>query len=280
MNLPITPLLWLNGRLEPMATARIDPADRGWTLGDGVFETLYCAAGSVAHLAAHLARLAEGARVLDLPPLPAENELAAAVAATLAANHLECGPAVVRLTATRGIAARGLLPPAQPQPTLMITTTAAPPLSAEPISAVIATVTRRNELSPLSRIKSLNYLDGILAKIEARDRGAEEAILLNTRGLVAETTIANLLAVIDGRLVTPPVSDGALPGIIRRVLLEHAEAIEAPLTVAELLRADEVMVCNSLGLRPVVAIDRQPVGGSGTPGPVFARLTATGLLTG
>jgi len=125
-------------------------------------------------------------------------------------------------------------------------------------------VTRRNEHSPLARVKSLNYLDNILARREAAENGADDAILLNTRGRVAETTIANLFALIDGRVVTPSVAEGALPGIARGLILERLEVAERPLTLAELRRAGEIVLTNSLGVRPVVAVDGVPLtGGDG-----------------
>ncbi|MEI6984766.1 MAG: aminotransferase class IV [Rhodospirillaceae bacterium] len=284
---PKQPVLWLNGRLMPVAAVRIDPADRGWTLGDGVFETIYCPEGRPAHLDAHLDRFAEGAMVLAIPlPLTLAG-IALALASTLAANldtNLDTdrtGAAVVRLTLTRGVGPRGLLPPplSASLPTLLITSTLVTGVAVTAplgLSVIIATVTRRNEMSPLARIKSLNYLDGVLARIEAGSRGADDAILLNTKGLVAEATASNLLAVFGGRLVTPPVADGALPGIQRRAILDKAGACEASLSVSDLLRADEVISCNSLGLHPLVSIDGHPVG-TGAPGRVFARLASMGL---
>jgi branched-chain amino acid aminotransferase len=173
-----------------------------------------------------------------------------------------CGlmEASLRLTVTRGPAPRGVLPPSSPSPTVLMT---AVPAGASPGTALIAvaSVTRRNEHSPLSRIKSLNYLDSILARREAADHGADDAVLLNTQGRVAETTTANLFAVIDGVVVTPPVAEGALPGIARRLVLEALEVIERPLLLQELYRAEEIVLTNSLGVRPVAAVDGFALGG-------------------
>lgn len=242
-------MLWLGDRLVEEAQAHISPFDRGFTLGDGLFETLRLRGGAVLRPEAHLARLAAGATVLGLP-VPGL-DLGAALAATAQANGLSEG--VLRLTLTRGSGPRGVLPPAAPVPTLVITAAPAGP-ALPPARLVIARTTRRNELSPLAQVKSLNYLDGILARQEAARRGADDAVLLNTKERVAETTIANLFAVIDGALVTPPLADGVLPGVMRAaVMAEGAE--ERPLGAFDLERADEMFLTSALGIRSVGAIE-------------------------
>ncbi|HYE00558.1 MAG TPA: aminotransferase class IV [Alphaproteobacteria bacterium] len=249
--------IWLNGAILDAAAARIDPADRGFTLGDGLFETLRLKAGRPLRFAAHHARLAAGAALLRLPlPLDAA-DLDHAVIDTAAANGL--ADAAVRLTLSRGPGPRGVLPPAAPQPTLLI---AAAPYARPPAActAVVATVTRRNEHSPLSRLKTLNYLDLVLARQEAAERGADEAILLNTAGRVAEASIANVFALLDGCAVTPPPEEGALPGVLRAAALAEAAGAERPLTVDDLLRAEAVFLTNSQGIRRVSALDGRPVG--------------------
>ncbi|WP_454917548.1 aminotransferase class IV [Xanthobacter sediminis] len=245
--------LYLNGALLEAAEARIAPGDRGFTLGDGLFETLRVRDGAILRLEAHLGRLAHGAQVLGLP-LPGL-DLAGALEATRAANGLS--DAVLRLTVTRGEGPRGVLPPAAPSPTVLVTAAPmAPP--APPVRLIIASRTRRNERSPLSGVKSLNYLDNILARQEAAAAVADDAVLLNTRDLVAETSIANVFAVIDGRLLTPPLADGALPGVMRAAVLA-LEGDERSLTPADLGRAEEIFLTSSLGLRPVAALAGRPL---------------------
>lgn len=241
--------LWLGTGLVPQDGAAISPLDRGFTLGDGLFETLRVASGRVLRVEAHLARLGAGARVLGLP-LPTL-DLAAAIEATAAANALADG--ALRLTLTRGVGPRGVLPPADPVPTLVITAAPLPP-PAPPARLVIVDGTRRNERSPLAQVKSLNYLDNILARQEAAARGADDGVLLNTRDAVAETSIANLFAVIDGALVTPPRAAGVLPGIMRAEVLAHG-AVERLLTTADLMRADEIFLTSALGIRSVAALE-------------------------
>lgn len=240
--------LWLDGGLVDEAEACISPLDRGFTLGDGLFETLRVTGGAVLRLEAHLARLAAGTRVLGLP-LPAF-DLAAALAATAAANGLAEG--ALRLTISRGPGPRGVLPPASPLPTVVITAAPLPP-PLPPARLVIAESTRRNDRSPLARVKSLNYLDNILARQEAAGRGTDDAVLLNTRDRVAETSIANLFAVVAGELVTPPVSEGVLPGVMRAAVLAEG-ARERPLTPADLATASEIFLTSALGIRSVRAL--------------------------
>lgn len=235
----------LNGQLLDAATASIAITDRGFTLGDGLFETIRVRHSRVQRLPAHIARLTRGAQLLDFP-LP-DQELLEALEMVRTANDLEDG--VLRLTLTRGSGPRGVLPPPRPEPTLLITAAPMAPLP-PPARLIIATITRRNEMSPLSMVKSLNYLDNILARQEAATQQADDAVLLNTQGRIAETSIANIFAVIEGRLLTPPVQDGALPGVMRAAMLGQG-AQEQPLTSADLAGAEEIFLTSSLGIRPV-----------------------------
>lgn len=249
-------MLWLNGALLPADMARIDPADRGFTLGDGLFETIRVEQGVPRHLPRHLARLRAGCAVLALPCPWDDATIGTGIADLLGATGL--GAAALRLTLSRGVAARGVLPQGSVSPTLLIT--AGPlPAALPPARMIIAQSTRRNEHSPLSRIKSLNYLDSILARQEAMREGADDALLLNGQGLIAEATAANLFALIGGRLLTPPVADGALPGIARALLLEGGMAAESSLPPPALAEAEAVFLINSLGLRAVSAIGGRPV---------------------
>ncbi len=247
---------WLNGALLPRDAAAIAPDDRGFTLGDGLFETVRVAAGRPTHLPRHLHRLRAGAALLGIPVPWDDDVLHAAFAGTIGANAVQDGSA--RLTLSRGPASRGLLPPDTSRPTGLVTAAGASS-PAGPAHAILCTTTRRNECSPLSRIKSLNYLDGVLARIEADRRGAGDALLLNTQGLLAEASAANLLVLCGGRLLTPPVADGALPGIRRALLIERCGASEASLPPEALLRANAVFLSSSLGLRVVASLDGQPL---------------------
>lgn len=259
----------LNGQVIDAAEARLSIADRGFTLGDGLFETVKVVNTRPLRLDAHWRRLAEGAKVLRLT-LPLDRAgLDHAVATVLEANGL--GSAALRLTVSRGPGVRGLLPPDPATPTWVLTAGPLPPVPG-PARAVVAQDVRRNPHSPLARIKALSYLDNVLARIEAEEQGADEAVLLNTNGRVAETTIANLFAVLaDGTMVTPPVAEGALPGVRRAEMLERGLAVERPLDLAEVETAREVFLTNALSVRPLVALNGRPIG-DGMPGPLTRRL--------
>jgi len=241
----------MNGVLADSVATRIDPADRGFTLGDGVFETIRVSDGTPLHAARHFARLRHGADVLGIPLAFGSAAMLRAIDDVLNANRLV--DAAVRITLSRGPAARGLVPAATPKSTLLI---GAGPLqqALPPARLIIATTTRRNELSPLSRIKSLNYLDSILARREAEEAGADDALLLNTAGYVAEATAANVFLLLDGTWITPPEADGALPGIARALLLERGVAEERRVFASDVAEARAVFITNSLGRRAVRAI--------------------------
>lgn len=249
--------VWLNGDLVAGPAARIDPTDRGFTLGDGLFETIRAEAGRAVGLDRHWARLRQGTELLGIPLTWTDQGVGSAIERLLA--ELGLGAAAVRLTLTRGPAPRGVLPPIAPQPTLLIT--AGPlPEPAAPAHAILATGTRRNEFSPLTRVKSLNCLDNVLARREAAERGADEALLLNTRGDLTEATIGNLLLQAGGLLVTPPVRDGVLPGVMRARLLEVCGAIERTISPPDLFSADAALISNALGLRAIATVDGRPIG--------------------
>ena len=248
------PYLWLNFALLPAQTARIDPADRGLLLGDGLFETMAARDGTVPELARHFARLSAGAALLRLPVPITLEALDDACRALLAANGLQT--AALRLTLTRGPGPRGVLPPARPTPTLLLTTGPLPP--GGPLRLITASI-RRDETSPLSAVKTLNYLPGIVARIEAAEAGADDALLLNRQGLVAETSGATIFVRRGGLWFTPLVADGALPGILRATLLEAGRVREAPLSLPQLWHAEAIFAGNALSLRPVIALDGRPI---------------------
>ena len=262
-----------NGRLMDFAEARIDPTDRGFTLGDGLFETIAVRGATPARLDAHLARLRDGARVIGLDVPVSDQALADALSEVVEANHMVEG--LLRLTLTRGPAPRRLVQVDPAAPSLLITgwpgdlprDSTVP----EPVTAVISTRTRRNEHSPLSRIKTLNFLDSIIAAREAADRGTDDALLLNTRGNLAEATAASLFLVVDGRVVTPPVDDGAMPGVMRADVIRDLGAAENTLGPTDLAHASEAFLTNSLVIRPLTAVDGEPIG-DGNPGPVTAEV--------
>jgi len=244
---------WLNGSLVDIEQARIDPRDRGLLLGDGIFETLLAENGAVRHLDRHLARLNAAAKLLSIPVAYGDDEIKSALGRLLDKHRT-----ALRITLTRGVAARGLAPAENSQPTLMITAAPAPAPLAQ-MRVVVATHIR-NEKSVTSRIKSLNYLDNILARGEAVQAGVDEAIMCNSAGHIACASAANIFVVRDQVVFTPALQDGALDGIIRGLVIEAAGALGMPLRQAhiaraDMLAADEIFLTSSLiGVCPVVAL--------------------------
>lgn len=260
--------IWRNGEIIDSLRA-IDADDRGVTLGDGIFDTIAIVAGEPLRLEKHLPRLSNGAKVLGIPFDADINSWRSAIDGILSAEHVTEGSA--RVTLLRGSGVRGVLPPSTPEPTCMISAYSGEVGSNLPLRAIIAKSTRRNELSPLASIKSTNYLDAILARLEADQVNAEEAIMLNTLGNIAEATASNIFCVVDGQTKTPPVSDGALPGIMRGCVMDVLDVKEVSMTPETLLGADEIFLTSSLSIRPIIQLNDATVG-SGKPGPVAASL--------
>lgn len=278
----IPSVLWVNGRLISTGEPGIDPRDRGLTLADGLFETLRVTGGVPVRLGAHLARLRAGATTLDLPLPWTDGELAGMIGRTLAANGLR--EAAVRVTISRGVPTmRGLLPEPDPVPSLVIH---AQPFAGYPPELyhrgmhAITSQIRRNEHSPLANIKSLGYLDNILARRDAAAQDMDEALMLNTAGQLACATAANLFVVMDGTIVTPPLTAGVLPGTVRAMLLVQLApglglpVVERPLSYDQLVQADEAFLTSALlGVMSLTAVDRCLIGPS-VPGPLALRLDA------
>ncbi|WP_428030582.1 aminotransferase class IV [Ancylobacter sp.] len=228
--------------------------DRGFTLGDGVFDTALALGGEVFARARHVARLVAAAQRIGIAIEAAAIEAALDAALTPA-------PTILRTTLTRGTAARGLWPASAGAPTLVVSATPwSPALLGQPARLVTANG-RRNEFSPTANLKTLGYLDHILAAREAALAGVDDALILNTQGRIACTTIANLFALIGGRLITPSLKEGCLPGIMRALVIEAAPALglsveERPLAPQALAGADAVFLTNSVRfVRPVRSLD-------------------------
>lgn len=235
----------------------IAAGDRGFTLGDGLFETLLAEGGVLRHVDAHLARMRAGAAVLGLPA-PDEDEARRLMAEALAG---ETAPrAAVRLTYTAGGGGRGLDRPEPLQP-LLVATAAPSPKPETPARLVTASV-RRNDHSPASRLKTLSYLDNVLARAEARDAGADEALVLNTAGEIACAAAANIFWVSGGRLFTPALDCGVLAGTMRARVLATADVQEVRAGPEALVSAEAIFLTSSLiSLRAVSELDGRSLGG-------------------
>ena len=271
--------IWLDGKLVEREQAVVSVFDHGLLYGDGVFEGIRSYNGRVFKLDEHLDRLCDSARAIMLEMPLGKEAIKQAVLDTLRANGLR--DAYVRLVVTRGPGDLGLNPLKCPKPTVFVI---ADKISLYPEETYtkglkVATVSTRRNLPVVldPRIKSLNYLNNILAKIEANNYGVLEAIMLNAAGYVAECTGDNLFVVRGGRLITPPSSAGALEGITRQTVLDLARDLKLPcaeenFTQYEIYTAEECFLTGTAAeLIPVVVVDSRPIG-SGKPGPVTLKL--------
>ena len=271
----------LNGRLVRESEGVVPVCDRGLLFGDGIFESMRAVRGRVFRLDRHLARLRRSAAAIGLALPDRLADLGRDVAELLRANGLS--DARVRLTVTRGPGRPGdyLFAPGPPTVPMI----AAPFRGLDPAlheRGVALVVSRRRQVPPESidpSIKSISRLGSVLARREADDGGAFEAVLLDLHGHLTEGTASNLFLVEGGRLRTPPVPEGGLPGVTREAVLELArlegiDAAEERLPAARLHAAHEVLLTNaSWEVLPAVSVDGKPVGG-GKPGPVARTLLA------
>ena len=262
----------------PRAEARISPLDRGILYGYGLFETMRSYGGHVFSLDRHLARLMYSSGKIGIDAGLDHVVLRQAIYKTLEANKR---PDVrIGLTVLAGEGERGLTLPTSGALTIIIVAErlVLPPPQAykEGLCAVVVS-TRRNSRSLLSGIKSINYLDSLVAQSEAVAAGADQAILLNEQGFVAECSTSNIFLVVGGKLLTPSVESGILPGVTREEVIELARGLgitarmgEIPLN--DLLRADEAFITNSIiEVMPITTVDGKPVG-SGMVGEITEKL--------
>jgi branched-chain amino acid aminotransferase len=273
--------IWLDGELVDESAAKISVFDHGLLYGDGVFEGIRFYNRRVFRLEEHIRRLFDSARAIVLEIPWTREEVCRFVVETVAANGLDDG--YIRLVVTRGTGTMGLSPYLCKRASMFIiasTISLYPQEHYEKGLSVITSATRRPAPGALMpQVKSLNYLNNVMAKVEAIQAGALEAVMLNEQGYVAECTGDNLFILRDGVLHTPQVSDGALDGITRRVILELADQLGIPkversLTRYDLFVADEFFLTGTAAeVIPVVSLDRRVIG-DGTPGPLTKRFIA------
>ena len=273
--------VFLNGKIVDREDAKISVFDRGFLLGDGLFETMRAYRGKVFRVKDHLARLERGAKRMGIP-LPALSQLESAIDQTIRAN--EKPEAVVRLTVSRGAGRLGIVPSKEYslQTTIAIIVEELPAWSPEMYEqgvSVVVTADRRNQLSALTAVKTTNFAPNVLASMEARRAHAVEAVFLNTRGNVAEGATSNVFIVSGGYVVSPFEEDGLLSGVTRQVVIELCEELQLPfvrknLTAPELWKAEECFLTGTTKeIMPVVRVDEHRVA-SGKPGPVTLKLLA------
>ena len=282
----MTSWVWLDGRLVDAHAPHLSVSDRGFQLGDGIFETARARRGVVIELDEHLVRLRASAAALSLQLGIADGALARGIAELLAAEGLDgtgadggpVGDAALRITVSRGpLERRGLMPPGfeDVEATIVIQ---AWPYARQPAEllergvAAIPSAVRRDPGSPLAGVKSTSRADYVYAKLEATRAGADDALFLTTDGALSEATTANVWLVVGRRLTTPGRDAAVLPGTTRTWLLAHAAALglepaEARSLPADLLAADEAFLSSSVaGIVPLCRYDDRPIG-NGLPGP-------------
>jgi branched-chain amino acid aminotransferase len=273
--------IWLDGELVEESAAKISVFDHGLLYGDGVFEGIRFYKRRVFRLEEHIKRLFDSARAIVLEIPWTQEEVCRFVVETVAANGLDDG--YIRLVVTRGTGSLGLSPYLCKRASMFIiasTISLYPEEHYENGLSVITCATRRPAPAALMpQVKSLNYLNNVMAKVEAIQAGALEAVMLNEQGYVAECTGDNVFILRDGVLHTPQVNDGALDGITRHVILELADQLGIPkversLTRYDLFVADEFFLTGTAAeVIPVVSLDRRVIG-DGKPGPLTKRFIA------
>jgi branched-chain amino acid aminotransferase len=273
--------IYLDGKLVDEADAKVSVFDHGLLYGDGVFEGIRLYGGNVFRLDEHLERFENSAKAILLDMPLSRKEWSDAICETCRVNGLKDG--YIRAVVTRGVGDLGLAPWLCAKPSYFVIASKISLYPAEHYDkglAIVTVATRRIGPAALpATIKSLNYLNNILAKIEAKQAGALEAIMLNEQGFVAEATADNVFMVHKGELLTPSASHGALKGVTRSAVIDIARDLgitlrEANLTRYDLWCSDECFLTGSgAEVIPVVKLDGRTIG-SGKPGPVTKKVTA------
>ena len=274
------PLVFIDGEYHPKSEAVVSVYDHGFLYGDGVFEGIREYNGIVFQLKQHIKRLYEGIKITRINLQISEAEMEKGVIEILRRNNLM--DAYIRLVVSRGRGNLGLDPRSCPKPSVIIMSEPVGPAHGKEakergITAVISSYRRDNVDGTSHELKSLNYIQSILAKFQAIDASADEALMLDNRGLVSEFHGSNVFMVKDNRVSTPSSSAGVLPGITRARVMRLADELgyelrDRAITPFELLTADEVFLTGTMAeIVPVVKINGVPIG-NGRPGPVTKEI--------
>jgi branched-chain amino acid aminotransferase len=272
-------LIYIDGEFYPKSQAKISVFDHGLLYGDGVFEGIRAYQGIVFKLTEHVARLFQSAHAMMLEIPLTKEAIIEAVLETLRKNKMK--DAYIRLVVTRGVGDLGLDPRKCPKATIIVIPGAiilhGNDAKEKGITALISWVRRHPVDATSHEIKSLNYLNSVMAKIEANAAGADEAICLDKNGFVAEGVGENIFIVKNGKMFTPPVCSGALPGITAQVIAKLAaklgvEVIESNITPYQLFNADEVFFTGTAAeIVPIREVNKRQIG-NGKPGPITKKL--------
>jgi len=273
-------LVYIDGEYFPESEAKISVFDHGFLYGDGIFEGIRSYNGIVFKLKEHIDRLYHSARAIMLEIPLTKEEMIEAVLETLRRNDLK--DAYIRLVVTRGKGDLGLDPRKCPKPSVIIITVPLLQLYEDEkrergMSMIVSWIRRDPVDATTHEIKSLNYLNSILAKIEANNAGVDEAIILDTNGFICEGTAENIFIVKDGKIMTPPSTSGPLHGITAGVVKEIAQSIgyqviEKGITVVDLYEADEAFVTGTAAeIMPIREVNKRQIG-EGRMGPVTRKI--------
>lgn len=262
-------MVYVNGEFYPIADAKVSVFDHGLLYGDGVFEGICVYGGRIFKLAEHVKRLYESAKTIDLRIPLSQDEFASIIIETVRRNRLRDG--YVRPVVTRGVGRMGLDPRNCSAPTIIImpqTLEMYPNLTAgrKVAKAIVSSIRRTPSYCLPAAAKTLNYLNNILAKLQAIHAGVDESIMLDLMGFVSEGTGDNLFIVRQGKLITPPLHASILGGITRKTILQIAESLSLPaeeceLTLHDLYNAEEAFLAStSLQIQPLIEIDGRIIG--------------------
>jgi len=272
--------IWLGNEIVPAEQAKIGVFDHGLLYGDGVFEGIRIYNGKIFKEKEHLKRFGESAKAIRLTLPMSLDEVSHAMHETIRANGIT-GDGYIRLVATRGVGLLGISISHTACPTIFVIADKIslypPEVYERGLRCVISSIVRNHPNSTPPRIKSLNYLNNVMAKFEAKDAGADEAIMLNVEGYVAECTGDNIFLVRDGEILTPPPSAGILEGVTRNLVMELGRKRGYPVHETALVRHDLYIAdeCFATGTAaevvPITEINKRPVG-DGKPGPITRQL--------
>ena len=269
-------LVYIDGEFVPESEAKISVFDHGFLYGDGIFEGIRAYRGVVFKLKEHIDRLYDSARFLRIEIPMSKEELMEKILETVRRNGLsDC---YIRVVVTRGVGDLGLDPRKCGKPSIIIIARPMAPLLGKRAASLIISSVRRDGVDATShQAKSLNYLNNILAKLEAINAGADDAVMLDSRGFISEATGENIFIVKDERIMTPPPTAGILLGITRGCIIELArslgyEVVERELTPFDLITADEVFLTGTAAeIVPVESVNGRKIG-ERVPGPITERL--------
>jgi branched-chain amino acid aminotransferase len=285
VTLPASSHVWLNGRLVPSDGTHLSVYDRGFQIGDAVFEAFRARRGVAIELGGHLARLHHSLASMAIEMPYTDASLERGISELLAANGWDglepAGDAAIRLVVSRGFdVTRSVVPHAGGTATVVIQAWPFSPPSAATLEnglRLVTSVVRRDPNSPISGIKTTSRAELVFARLEAEKAGADDAIFLTTDGRITEATTSNVLLIRGDVCATPRLGTGLLAGTARAWLVEHGgsvglQTVERDLGLDDVFAADEAAICSSIaGIVPVVALDGRPIG-AGKPGPRIMAL--------